>query len=184
MNSLDRSITTFAAKTIWWGVALSALACLAAGCGGSDGTGPGSAEPVGWLVDMVGCKGPSVSLAGDVPADLDCIEYSYSRGSLSLQHINTAFNCCPEMEAFVTVSQDTIVIAEHETVGGCHCLCLYDLKYRIIRLPPGEYRVIVHQEHLQEGDAPLEFTIRLRAPTSGRYCVTRNHYPWGRKSQG
>jgi hypothetical protein len=163
---------------IWWGLALLAFACLAGGCGGSDSSGPGSTEPVGRLVDWVGCKGAMVSVAGDVPRDQDCIEYSYSHRTLNLKHINAAFNCCPEMEAYVIVSQDTIFMTEHETVGGCHCLCLYDLEYEVIHLPAATYRVIVSQEYLLEGDQPLEFTIDLRASPSGNHCVTRSHYPW------
>lgn len=43
----------------------------------------------------------------------------------------------------------------------------------------GIYRVIVSQEYLLETDAPLEFTMDLRASKTGAYCVTRDHHPWG-----
>lgn len=168
----------------WWGAPLLVLAFLCAGCWQSDCTGPGVTEPVGWVTDIVGCKGAGELLRGDVPPNQDCIEYRYSRRTLRIKHINTAFNCCPEIEAYATVCRDTIFITEQEPPGGCHCLCLYDLTYDVIHLPPGEYRVIVSQQYLLQGDEPLEFTVDLRESPSGSYCVTRNHYPWGRKSQG
>lgn len=171
-------------RAVWCVLASLAVACLAAGCGSSDGDGQPYLEPTGELVDIQGCKGSAATIAGDVAANLDCIEYSYSGRTLSLKHVNAALNCCPEVQARLTVSADTIFIVEEEIVGGCHCLCLYDLRYRLNHLPAGRYRVIVSEEHLTEADQPLEFTIDLRASTSGMYCVPRDHYPWGNKGQG
>jgi hypothetical protein len=150
---------------------------LLAGCG-SDGAAPAATGPIGHLVDVSGCKSGNLLAADDVPLEHDCIAYSYRLDTLELEHVNAAFNCCPEFDASVTVSGDTIFIVEEELAGECHCLCLYDLKYEIHGFALGIYRVIVSEEYLLETDAPLEFTMDLRASTAGRYCATRDHYPW------
>ena len=150
---------------------------LLAGCS-SDTAGPAAVGPIGHLVDFTGCKSGTLRGSDETPFDLDCIEYSYRHGTLNLKHVNAAFNCCPEFLASLRVSGDTISIVEEELVGGCHCLCLYDLEYEVDGLAPGVYRVIVSEECLLETDAPLEFTMDLRASPAGACCVGRDHYPW------
>ncbi|MFZ1946484.1 MAG: hypothetical protein WAW06_02980 [bacterium] len=172
------------ARSILLAGAAVLLTYLATGCGGSDSTGPILIQPAGNLVSMTDCKTWGIGLGRGTSPDQDCIQYSYRGRTLDLTHVNAALNCCPEFETRVTVSSDSIFITEDEVEGGCHCLCLYDLQYEIRHLPAGTYRVIVSQEYLQPGDQPLEFTIDLRASPSGEYCVTRDHYPWGKKSQG
>jgi len=136
--------------------------------------------PPGGLVDSYGCKQPGETRGGSpVRSTQDCIEYQYlGGGQLLLDHVNTAFNCCPEFEAGIEVIGDAIVITEDETWGECDCICLFDLSYEIAGLAPGVYHVTVHQEYLEEGDEPLGFTIDLLASPSGLHCVTRDHYPW------
>lgn len=184
MDRVTRHCAGAPAKSILRAGALVLLAYLASGCGGSDSTGPIVIEPDGNLVSMTDCKTWGIYRVAQTPPDQDCIQYSYRGRTLELTHVNTALNCCPEFEARVTVSRDSIFIIEDEVEGGCHCLCLYDLKYEIRHLPAGTYRVIVSQEYLEPGDHPLDFMIDLRSSPSGEYCVTRTHYPWGEKSQG
>jgi hypothetical protein len=155
------------------------LGLLACGCGNSESTGLFPTGPMGDLSKITTCNEKLSSAHSGRPSDQDCVEYAFSRRVLRLKHVNTAFNCCPEIEAGVTVRADTIFINEHESTGGCHCLCLYDLEYEIRGLKPDTYRVIVAQEYLIDTDKPLEFTIDLKASASGVYCVNRDHYPWG-----
>jgi hypothetical protein len=150
---------------------------LPAGCG-SDTAGPATAGLAGRIVDFSGCKSGDVLGSADESKERDCLAYSYRLGTLELKHINAAFNCCPEYDARVTVSGDTISIVEVELAGVCRCLCLYDLRYEIYGLPVGVYRVVVSEEFLLETDEPLEFTMDLRATAAGRHCVIRDHYPW------
>lgn len=135
----------------------------------------------GEFIGSTGCKEWPAAMDGNgTPPDQDCIEYSYSEGEvLALSHINTAFNCCPEFEADISVVGGKIVVGEREISGLCNCLCLFDLDYRVLDLDPGVYVVSVSQEYLREGDEPLEFTIDLLASPSGSHCVQRDHYPWG-----
>ena len=128
----------------------------------------------------IGCKelGESFGAIGTRTTE-DCIEYEYiGGGQLLLNHVNTAFNCCPEYEAGVEVEADTIVVTEDEIDGPCDCICLFDLNYEIIHLEPGAYDVIVIQEYVDETDEQHAFTIDLYASPSGIHCVERNHYPW------
>ncbi len=118
------------------------------------------------------------------PPNQSCIEYQYDgQNVLSINHRNAGFNCCPdELAAVVSVLGNVITIEEVEFLygGGCFCLCLFDLAYEIVGLPPGEYTVNVIEPYRDPDDEPLEFTISLSSsPSSGGYCVFRSHYPWG-----
>lgn len=130
--------------------------------------------PTGSLIDSYGCKDKSGAKLAQ-----DCIEYHYLGGGyLLLNHINAAFNCCPEFEADIDVAGDTITVTEVEISGICYCLCLFDLNYEIVGLTPGVYNVTVIQEWLEPDDEPLDFTMDLLSSPSGIHCVERDHYPW------
>jgi len=184
MDSRRRQTASTLIGLILQTVVLVLSAYLASGCGGSDSTAPMLLEPAGSLVSMTECKTWGITLGRETPPDQDCIRYVYRGRTLKLTHVNTALNCCPEFEARLEVSSDSIFITEDEAQGECRCLCLFDLEYEIRHLPAGTYRAIVSQEYLEPGDQPLEFTIDLVSSLSGEYCVTRTHYPWGQKSQG
>ena len=169
-------------------IAILALSCLVVGCTDSRSTEPspnGPPEPqpggpTGHLVNMSACKNLDLAADGGIKdRDQDCIQYTYEDKTLRLKHVNTAFNCCPDVEATVLVRGDSIFIVEHEIQGDCRCLCLYDLDYEIRHLEVGSCRVLVSQEYLLEGDEPLEFAMDLLSSPSGTYCVKRDHYPWG-----
>ena len=159
-------------------LALTAVGWVGYGCGDSDSTGLSPTGPAGELSRVVGCDEKLAARPAGTPSDFDCIEYTYGRRVLHLKHVNTAFNCCPEIEATVAVRADTIFIREHEPQGGCHCLCLYDLEYTVRGLKAGIYRVVVTQEYLNEADQLHDFSLDLREPSSGQFCVKRAHYPW------
>jgi len=136
--------------------------------------------PAGALVGSSGChSGAGAGSALETPLTLDCIEYQHlGEGQLLLNHLNTAFNCCPEFVAGIDIDDHTIIVSEDEISGDCDCICLFDLSYEIVNLEPGVYEVTVIQEYLIEGDEPLDFTMDLLASPSGMHCVERNHYPW------
>ncbi len=142
------------------------------------------AQPTGSLISHTNCK----SFAPDrdsVPPTLDCVFYEWDGGNvLSVQHVNTAFNCCPSaLYAQITFNGNIITITESEsfdTLGPCACLCLFDLEMQIVNLVPGQYTIVVNQMYLP-GDAEThDFTINLTSsPTSGENCLFRDNYPWG-----
>lgn len=137
--------------------------------------------PSGSLVGSSGCKTFQEVLSPDsAPADQDCVEYSYDGvGTLLLKHWNAGFNCCPEMATNVSIEDNVITIEEIEIAGYCDCLCLFDLDYEIVQLPPGEYTVTVIEPYVHEGQEILEFSIDLVSSPSGIHCVYRDFYPWG-----
>jgi hypothetical protein len=146
---------------------------------GSDGSARTAdcVAPTGGLVGSSGCTG--LRDAAGARSTEDCIEYQYLGGRyLLLNHLNTAFNCCPEFEAGIAVEGDMIIVTEDEISGDCDCTCLFDLTYEIVNLDPGIYEVTVIQEYLDETDEPLDFTMDLVSSPSGIHCVERNHYPW------
>jgi hypothetical protein len=150
-----------------------------------DGPPPGPG-PVGILLGFEGCKDfPKAGGNTDpTPPDQDCIEYLYDdeTGVLLLKHVNGGFNCCPdELLADINIEGNVITIEEDESLesGGCDCLCLFDVDYRISNLPAGEYTIVVYELYLMEGDEILQFTVDLSSTPSGSYCVQRDHYPWG-----
>lgn len=144
---------------------------------------PGGSSGTGELESYGTCKDFGISkTSSETPPSQDCIQYEYDgTGTLLLKHVNAGFNCCPtELLADITIENGVITIDEREdlTGGGCYCLCLFDLDYRISDLPPALYRIVVKGMYLNEGDEPLDFMVDLVNSPSGSYCVERDHYPW------
>jgi hypothetical protein len=150
-------------------------------CNDKDPAGPGDENPTGRLVSITACKqlqndGTKISQA----SNQDCIEYQYDgTGMLKMTHVNAGFNCCPQIDTEIRIEDNVITIIEKEIQGMCHCLCLMDLQYEIVSLPPGEYSIRVVEPYVQEGDEKLEFTVDLTETPHGSYCVERKNYPWG-----
>lgn len=154
---------------------------LAAGCEKESPAGtPMTLAPTIEIVARTGCKtGIESGRAGSLA--LDCVEYGYGDdGVLLLTHANAAFNCCiDDVAAAITVSGDTIRILESEIVTTpCHCLCLYDVDYRIEGLLPGVYTIVVVEPYTAEGDSLLAGAIDLVTAPAGSFCAVRDHYPW------
>jgi len=145
---------------------------------------PPCSPPIGSMTGYQGCKEFRKDGAADsIPADQDCIVYQYDgEGVLLLEHVNAGFNCCPdEILADVNLQGNVITITEDESLepgGGCDCLCLFDLDYRIDNLPPGEYTIRVYGMYLL-GAEIIEFNADLGSSPSGTHCVHRDFYPWG-----
>jgi len=143
--------------------------------------GMGSGEPAGRLTGASGCKRFESTGAFDVtPPNQDCVDYFYNGNNiLLLTHLNAGFNCCPVIGADIAVTDNNITITEKEITGLCDCLCLFDLDYEVVNLPPGVYTITVIEPYFMPGDEPLEFIVDLTEEPSGAYCVKRSHYPWG-----
>lgn len=141
-------------------------------------------QSVGVLTSYEGCK--SFAAVTGLEADLhgnaiECIEYEYDgEAVLILKHINAGFNCCPgKIDATISVTKNMIVIEDKEEEQGCFCRCLFDLRYEILDLKPGEYTIAVRGPYIEETDERLIFNVELSGPSSGTFCVNRMHYPWG-----
>jgi hypothetical protein len=140
-------------------------------------------EGISWsLTDYTGCK-PLDMDSGAL--DQDCIAYEYDgSGLLTLQHINDIFNCCPDFfYIYISFNPDSNIIAiqEFETLTApCDCMCLYDLNYEIVNLPPAIYTIRVDNVHYynQYNGGIIEFTVDLTSPLSGCFCVDRPYLPW------
>lgn len=133
--------------------------------------------PQGNLTNQTTCKDYNLSKP---PPNQDCIQYQYdSVQNLTLKHQNAGFNCCPVIAANITIINRTITIKEIELVGDCRCLCLFDLDYQILNLPPASYKITVEEPYILPEDQKLEFTINLINSSTGSYCVERTNYPWG-----
>jgi len=117
--------------------------------------------------------------SGQKNAMQDCIEYHYDgQRTLTLTHANAGLNCCPDFAAVVTVVGNVITIDETSIFGECNCLCVFNLDYQIINVPPGTYQISVLEQCLGGDDQPLQMTIDLVSAPSGSFCVERDHYPW------
>ncbi len=142
-----------------------------------------------YLVVYIFASGPAPCAAGGDKLALDspfydCLEYTYDGvGILTIRHINSSFNCCPEeitIEAF-KVGQ-SIRIYEEEVpnpVGPCPCMCLYDLTVTVEGIVPGTYRIVVDEPNLFPGDPVIDFVAELNLPTTDQFCIYRDTYPWG-----
>ena len=136
-------------------------------------------DPYGYLHNMSACK---VSFSG-TSSNSTCVQYEYDgQGTLLLTHINAGLNCCPQPTLTVNVLADTIFVTEVDS-GLCHCLCLYDIEYRVVNLPPGHYRIKV-EEAIAGGGEPLDFWVDFAQSPSGTVCEARSQYPWGSEPVG
>ncbi|MBN2350462.1 MAG: hypothetical protein JXJ22_16620 [Bacteroidales bacterium] len=136
----------------------------------------------GTLENFSDCKMFEWVLRTDDPgAGESCINWNYDRilQELTLNHINTGFNCCPgELSAHIFSSGDTIIIEENEEHSVCDCECLYDLHILVQEAEDKIYQVKFIEPYIKDQEI-LEFQINLSEDTSGSYCVNRTIYPWG-----
>ncbi len=151
---------------------------------GSNETGTG-----GIITASSGCKSQTQGKAGiGLQAASDTYQsnktyvlYSDEGKTLSLKHINAAFNCCPEsITASATIANGTILIEEKEDTSrrACNCLCLYDLDMKIENVEAGQYVMKFIEPYRYTGDPAIEFTIDLAQQTSGVFEAARTKYPW------
>jgi len=117
-----------------------------------------------------------------IPPTQDCVVYSYDgQGVLSLTHVNASFNCCPEqLLADIVIEDNVITITEYETLenGGCDCMCLFDVDYEFVDIPPGDYTIRVVEYVSQWGDTLQSMVTLLPEVTEGQFCVEWGIYPW------
>lgn len=140
-------------------------------------------QPVGALTSTEGCKTFATTTSLEMSLHsytTECIEYEYDgEAVLILKHINAGFNCCPgKIDAAITVTGNRISIEDREQEQGCFCQCLFDLRYELYDLMPGEYTIAVTGPYIEDGDERLLFSVQLSGPSSGTFCVNRTHYPW------
>lgn len=148
--------------------------------------GPAPAcPPEGRITDDLGCKSFVQGQETDaIPPDQECLEYQYDGQSvLTLGHLNSGFNCCPEeLLADFAYENGVITITEDEVLiggSGCECLCLFNVYYRIWDLPPGDYMIRIIGRYIYYYP-PLQCVIHLEPkPAAGSCWVGRTFGPWG-----
>jgi hypothetical protein len=161
--------------------AVTVVMCAAfGGCKKSSET---QLPPSGVLLEYNGCKQFTAGSqrAGALQTQRsDCFEFQYNgENTLRLRHINAGFNCCPgEITAEITFNGNIISITEIEQQQACRCLCLFDLDYEMINLPPGRYTIRVVEPYREENDQLMEFAVELSSANSGTFCLERTYYPW------
>ncbi len=163
------------------------LAIFIPACDRETPTEPGGTlTPTAALVSQSGCKAYRAPVGSAPSPSPDCFNYRLEDGhTLLIKHINAAFNCCPgDITADISFANDTITILERESQPGCHCLCLYDLGYRIENIGTGTYTIVFIEPYRSEADEPLIATIDLSASPSGEFCVERTTYPWSSGGSG
>ncbi len=152
------------------------------GLGGCKTNEAGQPDIVGALLNYNGCKllpGGTLERMAQIRMQ-ECLEYDYDgRGTLTLKHVNSGFNCCPgSLTSEVVVTGKLITIIENEEMAGCHCLCLYDLEYRFENLSPGEYTIRFQCPYVPVNETMISIALELSGPAGGQYCLDRNQYPW------
>ena len=136
----------------------------------------------GKLTSYSACKNfKSTQTEFDTPDTLCCVDYSFdaSANKLIINHINSGFNCCPEiLYCTIALKSDTIIIQEDEKEAGCNCLCLFDLDMEITGVESKKYQVKLIEPYTGDQEK-LEFEMDLIKDKSGSVCVVRKNYPWG-----
>ncbi len=140
-------------------------------------------ETEGYTISTTGCKSNIAKTLDNSYANTeDVIKYTYRDNGLDIEHINAGFNCCPDTAGgHVFVQGDSLIILEFEEfgeTGGCRCLCLFDVTYRIVPLNKGMIHLKIEQLCISEDDALHEYTINLNESPEGEFIINRDNYPW------
>lgn len=142
-----------------------------------------TSSPSGEMTSLSACRQPGDKVAdGEKKSVPECISWEYDGGSiLKINHLAAGFNCCANISTFVSVQGQYIhiYVDEEFEYDPCPCMCLHDLSYQIINLPPGRYGIRVQELYVPAGDSTVNCNIDLGSvPTSGMHCVERSMYPW------
>jgi hypothetical protein len=135
----------------------------------------------GEIIDHSDCKTFKSAFDGsETPDSLTCVKYNYdpANSTLSLQHINAGFNCCPEsLYCSVELVDDTIIIQEFEKSAMCNCCCLFDLNIELEGVDLKMYTIKFIEPYNNDEDE-LIFLVNFQYQTSGSFCLVRKTYPW------
>ena len=129
--------------------------------------------------DLV-CKS-FLPLKGNQPGPgLSCVDYSYDGDSiLTLSHLNSAFNCCPEdILVEFEIKGDSILITEDDKEELCKCNCLFDVEIKLHNIGKDKYHVRFKEPYVFQDSTRMTFPIDLENEPVGRFCVKRTYYPW------
>lgn len=128
----------------------------------------------GKLVSNTLCKNEKTG------TDETCVEYSYNKETktLTLGHVNTAFNCCPKA-LYVDVLKDgnNITVKESERTQECNCMCLYDMVIEVYNIESETYSINFKEPYVAD-EFELKFQVNLFQKPKGTYCLHREIYPW------
>jgi len=162
----------------WLAVLLVGSGLLLLGCMLDDSVGLPEYDETrtGDATSRIGCKAYVSTVSPS-----SCIEYEYAADRcLRIRHIDTPFNCCPEsMGADVEVNGAYITITlwqEFGPLGGCTCLCLFDMEYEVRDLPMGTYILDINEAYTM--GEKIRTTLVLDGPAGGTRCWERTGYPW------
>jgi len=142
-------------------------------------------EPAVPAIMMVGnsiCKSNGLKAIADRSANQDCVVYSWLKGdTLTIRHINAAFNCCPDgLSVTLRVDADTLIVSEAENAALCDCNCLYDLDWQLTGITGKAWWVRIEEPYVKQQDQQkILFRADLKKYPVGEFCLTRNEYPWG-----
>ena len=141
-----------------------------------------SRNTTGRIVSTDGCKFTNTEQlfkSNYAPTHQDCINYEYdSTKTLTITHINAAFNCCPtDITADIIFEGNTITITEHEVDAPCDCICLYDVAYQFDGVEEDRYTIVINGMYL--GDtSPVMAEFDLTTSYENTFCTERDIYPW------
>ena len=138
----------------------------------------------GKLISKSECKSNFKMIVAPTPDTLSCVDYYFDKSTnkLFLNHINAAFNCCPDsVYCNISLENNTIVVREYESASPCDCDCIYDLNIEVNGIETKSYQIKFIEPYAESEDEIL-FNIDLESELSGSYCVVRKGYPWGMSS--
>lgn len=146
------------------------MVCFVSSCSSdSDGKSDDTPFQVKTVANS-GCKKTgSESRAANDGLNPEYIEYkAIGNGYLSLNHVNTYFNCQPgELNIQATLEGNEIKILETEEQALVKCICPYDLYCEIGPLKNEKYTIVVYKKTLEDG-AYARFSISYSNTLSGK----------------
>ena len=70
------------------------------------------------------------------------LNYDESGGHVQVKHSGHQANCCAEFSLTATGTSDgELTVVYDEGDPDCNCICGYDLRYQLVGLPSGEWRI-------------------------------------------
>ena len=160
-------------KRFFFVSAVLMMACFTSSC---NGDGNEKSDDTPFHVKTVansGCKktGNETRSADDI-SNPEYIEYNaMGNGYLSLNHVNTYFNCQPgELSIQATLEGNEIKILETEEQALVKCICPYDLYCEIGPLKNEKYTIVVYKKTFEDGEY-ARFSITYSNALSGKYQI-------------
>ena len=81
-------------------------------------------------------------------AGTDSLYVQIAGDTVKVWNVNVYENCCIKVDMVTTVSNDSIIVVEHDTATAiCNCICTFDFSASLTGLTAGRYLVLLYRQY-------------------------------------